>query len=90
MSKRLDNTVAMYVCSTPLCFLFTADPSTAMFSPAIVTLQPNETSAIVSITVVDDEIARDDNRSFTVSAESLFGSESIPITIRENDRECYQ
>ena len=57
-----------------------------MFSPATVTLQPNEISVTVSITVVDDEIAQDDNNSFTINAESQFGSESIPIIIRENDR----
>ena len=75
------------VFSTSFCLLYTADPRTFMFSPATVTLQPNETSVTVSITVVDDEIAQDDNNSFTINAESQFGSASIPITIRENDRE---
>ena len=77
------------VCSIFLCFLFTADPGVFVFSPATVTLQPNETSTIVSISVIDNQIAQDDNNSFKVSAESQFGSESIPITIRDNDREYY-
>ena len=56
-------------------------------SPASLTLQPEQTFAIVSINLIDNQIAGDDNITATISAGSQFGSDLISIVIKENDRE---
>ena len=68
-------------------FFHTVDQRFFTISP--VTLQPNETSALVSITVLDDQIVRNDENIFIISASTnrQLGNEDIHITIRENDRE---
>ena len=58
-----------------------------MISPTTITLQPNERSAFVNVTVIDNENAEGDNSFSTIGASSQFGSMDFPITIRENDRE---
>ena len=67
---------------------FIADPGLFMITPDALTLLPNETSAVVSITMVDNEFAEYDNTNVTVSADSTFGSANILITILDDEREC--
>ena len=54
--------------------------------PTNFTLQPDETSAIVNITIIDDQLPEDD-RTYTYSVDSQFGSSVIQITIQDNDCE---
>ena len=63
----------------------TAATDVFTISPSSLTLQPDETSANISITVVDNQLA-EDNRSFPINANSQFGTASISITIQDNDR----
>ena len=70
-----------------LCLLYAAGQEFSI-SPSEVTLQANETSALISITVMDDQLAIGDS-TFFISATSQFGGGTFPITIRENDRKCY-
>jgi hypothetical protein len=77
-----------------LSLSFTADPNRFTISPQALTLQKSETSALVSITTVDNQFAEFDNFSVTVSADSAFGTASIPITITDDEGEyilkCWQ
>ena len=58
--------------------------NTFTVSPTSLTLQPNETSAVISITVIDDALPENDLSS-TISADSRSGSQQISIVILDND-----
>ena len=58
-----------------------------MISPTRITLQPNQRSAFINITVIDNQYAEGDNSFSTIGAASQFGSRDFPIIIKENDRE---
>ena len=61
--------------------------NTFTFSPNSIVLQSDETTATVSITVIDDLLPENDLSS-TISADSVAGSEQISIIILDNDCEC--
>ncbi len=70
-----------------LIFVYAGVFNTFTVSPNSIILQPKETTAIVSITVIDDLLPENDLSS-TISADSVAGSEQINIIIVDNDCEC--
>ena len=66
--------------------VYTGISNTFTISPITITLQPDETIAIVSITVIDDLLPENDLSS-TISADSVAGGEQISIIIVDNDCE---
>ena len=67
-------------------FMYTGVSNTFTISPTSIILQPDETTAIISITVMDDLLPENDLSS-TISADSVAGSEQISIIILDNDCE---
>ena len=57
-----------------------------MISPTIITLQPDDTSALVFATVIDDPYPEDDF-TYYVAMNSDHGSQTINLTIHDNDCE---
>lgn len=68
--------------------MYSGVSNTFTISPTSIVLQPNETAAIVSITVTDDLLPENDLSS-TISADSVAGSEQINVIIVDNDCECW-
>ena len=59
-----------------------------MVSPTIITLQPNDVSATVMATVIDDPYPEDEF-PYYVTVNSDHGSTTINFTIHDNDCEYY-
>ena len=57
-----------------------------MISPNTITLQPNETSVTVNATIIDDHLPEDDF-TYHIHMNSDHGSQTINITILDNDCE---
>ena len=67
-----------------LCFVFDlpVDCVNDFSVPAMITLQPNETSATVNIVVLED-LYPEDNETFTIAGQ--YGNPPLSITILDND-----
>ena len=76
-----------YMTSIVLHNIFLSDSTgNLIISPATITLQPNETSATVNATIIDDQFPEDDFMHH-VHMNSNHGSQTINITILDNDCE---
>jgi hypothetical protein len=60
-----------------------ADCSDDFTVPAMITLQPNETSATVNI-IIQDDLYPEDNETFTIDGQ--YGNPPLSLTILDNDR----
>ena len=69
-----------------LPIIFSDATGNIVISPTIITLQPNETSATVFATIIDDPYPEDDF-AYYVNMNSAHGSRTINITIHDNDCE---
>ena len=60
--------------------------TTFMISSTTITLSPNETSALVSATIIDDPYP-EDQLTYHIHLSSDHGNQTINITILDNDCE---
>ena len=77
-----------YMTSIVLHNTFLSDSTgNLIISPATITLQPNETSATVNATIIDDQFPEDDFTYHVHMNGGRHGSQTINITILDNDCE---